>query len=109
MAERRQDLGTYAYAKDLSAVAESGALDLLTLDYLVEAGACVLGTPTDCVEACRQYEEAGVDTLLCLVNPLQDSARGGPRDHRVDGPRGDSTVPLTPARSTGGDRRSFAP
>ncbi len=69
MAERNQDLGNYAYADDLKAVDESGALDLLSLEYLVESGACVVGTPDDCVAACRRYEEAGVDTLLCLVNP----------------------------------------
>jgi alkanesulfonate monooxygenase SsuD/methylene tetrahydromethanopterin reductase-like flavin-dependent oxidoreductase (luciferase family) len=69
MAERRQELGSYAYAADLAAVDESGGLDLLSLEYLSEAGACVLGTPADCVEACRRYQEAGVDLLLCLVNP----------------------------------------
>ncbi len=41
----------------------------MTFDYLVESGACVVGTPDDCVEMCRKYEEAGVDLLLCLVNP----------------------------------------
>ena len=69
MAERQQDLGSYAYAKDMSEVDESGALDLLTLEYLAEIGACVLGTPEDCLATCRRYEEAGVDLLLCLVNP----------------------------------------
>ena len=39
------------------------------IDYLVEIGACVVGTPDDCTAACKRYEEAGVDTLLCLVNP----------------------------------------
>jgi alkanesulfonate monooxygenase SsuD/methylene tetrahydromethanopterin reductase-like flavin-dependent oxidoreductase (luciferase family) len=73
MAERNQDLGTYAYAKDLANVDEQGMLDLLTLEYLSESGACVLGTPEDCVEACRRYEEAGVDLLLCLVNPYSVS------------------------------------
>ncbi|HEX8803774.1 MAG TPA: LLM class flavin-dependent oxidoreductase, partial [Acidimicrobiales bacterium] len=71
MAETGEDLGTYSYADDLKAVDESGSLDLLSLDYLVESGACVLGTPDDCLAACRRYEEAGVDTLLCLVNPYR--------------------------------------
>jgi alkanesulfonate monooxygenase SsuD/methylene tetrahydromethanopterin reductase-like flavin-dependent oxidoreductase (luciferase family) len=70
MAERQQDLGSYAYARDMKAVDESGGLDLLSLEYLVESGACVLGTPEDCLAACRKYEEAGVDLLLCLVNPF---------------------------------------
>jgi alkanesulfonate monooxygenase SsuD/methylene tetrahydromethanopterin reductase-like flavin-dependent oxidoreductase (luciferase family) len=73
MAERNLDLGTYAYAKDMANVDESGGLDLLSLEYLAEAGACVLGTPKDCIEACRRYEEAGVDLLLCLVNPYSVS------------------------------------
>lgn len=47
----------------------SRALDLLSLEYLVESGACVEGMPDDRVAACRRYDEAGVDTLLCLVNP----------------------------------------
>ena len=33
----------------------------------------MLGTPEECLEACRQYEEAGVDLLLCLVNPYKIS------------------------------------
>ena len=33
----------------------------------------MLGTPEECLEACRQYEEAGVDLLLCLVNPYKVS------------------------------------
>ncbi|MEY2566069.1 MAG: hypothetical protein QOE35_598 [Actinomycetota bacterium] len=69
MTEQQRDLGNYGYAADLRAVDDAGALDLLTLEYLVENGACVLGTPDDCVAACRRYEEAGVDLLLCLVNP----------------------------------------
>ena len=35
----------------------------------MEANACVLGTPEECLEMCRLYEEAGIDLLLCLVNP----------------------------------------
>ena len=71
MAEKKRDLGTYAYAADMKNVDEAGALDLLSLEYLVENGACVLGTPEQCVEACKRYEAAGVDLLLCLVNPFK--------------------------------------
>ena len=71
MAERNQDLGNYGYAADMNAHDKDGSLDLLTLDYLTESGACVLGTPADCIETCRRYEEAGVDLLLCLVNPYK--------------------------------------
>ena len=71
MAEKNEDLGNYGYAKDMQATDEGGLLDLLTLEYLAESGACVLGTPDDCLETCRRYEEAGVDLLLCLVNPYK--------------------------------------
>jgi alkanesulfonate monooxygenase SsuD/methylene tetrahydromethanopterin reductase-like flavin-dependent oxidoreductase (luciferase family) len=71
MAEEKRELGNYTYAADLHNVDKSGALDLLTLDYLVSAGACALGTPAQCIEACRRYEAAGVDLLLCLVNPYK--------------------------------------
>jgi alkanesulfonate monooxygenase SsuD/methylene tetrahydromethanopterin reductase-like flavin-dependent oxidoreductase (luciferase family) len=71
MAERRQELGTYDYAAGMKAVADDGSLDLLSLEYLVDAGACVLGTPGQALDACRRYEESGVDLLLCLVNPYK--------------------------------------
>jgi alkanesulfonate monooxygenase SsuD/methylene tetrahydromethanopterin reductase-like flavin-dependent oxidoreductase (luciferase family) len=71
MAEKGRELGNYAYAADLAKVDQSGALDLLTLEYLTSSGACALGTPSDCIEACHRYEEAGVDLLLCLVNPYK--------------------------------------
>ena len=50
---------------------DEGSLDLLSLEYLAESGASAVGTPDDCLEACRRYEEAGVDLLLCLVNPYK--------------------------------------
>jgi len=71
MKEQQQDLGNYGYAADMKKVDDQGLLDLLSLEYLVETGACVVGTPADCLEACRRYEEAGVDLLLCLVNPYK--------------------------------------
>jgi alkanesulfonate monooxygenase SsuD/methylene tetrahydromethanopterin reductase-like flavin-dependent oxidoreductase (luciferase family) len=71
MAERHQELGNYSYAADMKQVDDDGSLELLSLDYLVAAGACVLGTPDQCIEACKKYEEAGVDLLLCLVNPYK--------------------------------------
>ena len=71
MEERKQELGNYGYAADMRKTADDGSLDLLSLEYLADAGACVLGTPDECVEACKRYEEAGVDLLLCLVNPYK--------------------------------------
>ena len=71
MAERNQALGNYDYAADMKAHADDGSLDLLSLEYLVDSGACVLGTPEQCLDACKRYEAAGVDLLLCLVNPYK--------------------------------------
>jgi alkanesulfonate monooxygenase SsuD/methylene tetrahydromethanopterin reductase-like flavin-dependent oxidoreductase (luciferase family) len=71
MAERQQDLGNYHYAADMKKIDDDGSLDLLSLEYLIDAGACVLGTPDQCVEACKRYEACGVDLLLCLVNPYK--------------------------------------
>ncbi len=70
-ADRGEELGTYAYAADLKAVADDGSLDFMDLEYLETSGACVLGTPDQCIETCRRYEAAGVDQLLCLVNPYK--------------------------------------
>jgi alkanesulfonate monooxygenase SsuD/methylene tetrahydromethanopterin reductase-like flavin-dependent oxidoreductase (luciferase family) len=71
MAERQQELGNYDYAAAMKAHSDDGSLDLLSLEYLVDSGACVLGTPEQCLDACKRYESAGVDLLLCLVNPYR--------------------------------------
>lgn len=71
MAEEGRDLGNYSYAGDLKKVDDEGLLDHLTLEYLVGSGASVCGTPEQAVDACKKYEEAGVDLLLCLVNPYK--------------------------------------
>ena len=71
MAERNQDLGNYAYAGDMRSHHEEGLLQHVSLDYLVANNACVLGTPGECAEACQRYQAAGVDLLLCLVNPYK--------------------------------------
>ena len=71
MAEKKRDLGSYAYAADMKNVDEAGALDLLSLEYLIDNGACVLGTPEQCVAACKRCEAAAVDLLPCLVNPFK--------------------------------------
>ncbi len=73
MAERNQELGNYAYAADMKKHDDEGMLELLSLEQLMDSNACVLDTPEECLAACRQYEEAGVDLLLCLVNPYKIS------------------------------------
>jgi alkanesulfonate monooxygenase SsuD/methylene tetrahydromethanopterin reductase-like flavin-dependent oxidoreductase (luciferase family) len=69
MAEREESLGNYAYAQGMHDHDKDGSLDLLSLDILQAIGACACGTPDDVVDICRRYEAAGVDLLLCLVNP----------------------------------------
>jgi alkanesulfonate monooxygenase SsuD/methylene tetrahydromethanopterin reductase-like flavin-dependent oxidoreductase (luciferase family) len=71
MAERNESLGTYSYAADMKKTDDEGMLDLISLEYLMDSNACVLGTPDECLEACKAYEAAGVDLLLCLVNPYK--------------------------------------
>ena len=94
-ADRGEELGTYAYAADLKQVADDGSLDFLDLEYLATSGACVLGTPDQCIETCRRYEAAGVDQLLCLVNPYKIPHEHGDADDRAHGRARHPRVPLT--------------
>jgi alkanesulfonate monooxygenase SsuD/methylene tetrahydromethanopterin reductase-like flavin-dependent oxidoreductase (luciferase family) len=71
MQDTGQELGNYGYAGEMHKHDADGMLDYLTMDYLVSTNACVVGTPEDCIEMCRKYEEAGIDLLLCLVNPYK--------------------------------------
>ena len=65
----REDLGTYHYAGDMKKTQESGALDLLSFDYIRDAGAAMVGDPDRCIELAKRYQAAGCDLLFCLVNP----------------------------------------
>lgn len=69
--DKALDSGNYDYTRDMKMVVESGALEHMTLDFLLDNNACVLGTPEECVEACKRYQAAGVDLLLCLINPYK--------------------------------------
>ena len=45
---------------------------LLSLEYLIDSNTCVLGTRDECLlDTCKKYEAAGIDLLLCLVNPYK--------------------------------------
>jgi len=59
--------GTYAYGDALADLDTS----FLTFDYLESSGACVVGTPEQCVATAKRYEAAGCDLLLCLVQPYK--------------------------------------
>ncbi len=71
MEERNQELGNYHYAAEMKQHDDDGSLDLLNLEILMSMNAAVCGTPDQAVEMCRRYEDAGVDLLLCLVNPYK--------------------------------------
>jgi alkanesulfonate monooxygenase SsuD/methylene tetrahydromethanopterin reductase-like flavin-dependent oxidoreductase (luciferase family) len=73
MNEEGKDLGNYSYAQAASDHDKAGLTQHITLDYLTSTGACVLGTPDECRETVARYEAAGVDLLLCLVNPYKVS------------------------------------
>ena len=69
--ERKAGLGNYDYARSMHDHHEDGSIELLNLDILLGLGACVCGDPQEAIEMCRRYEAAGVDLLLCLVNPYR--------------------------------------
>ncbi|MBX3026805.1 LLM class flavin-dependent oxidoreductase [bacterium] len=67
MRELGQASGTYAYGDALADLDTS----FLTYDFLESSGACIVGTPADCIETAKRYEAAGCDLLLCLMNPYK--------------------------------------
>ena len=71
MAERKQDLGNYGYAADMKQHRRRRLARPAEPRVPRRHRRCVLGTPDQCVEACKRYEAAGVDLLLCLVNPYK--------------------------------------
>ena len=94
-ADRGEELGTYSYAADLKAVADDGSLDFMDLEYLETSGACVLGTPDQCIETCRRYEAAGRRPAAVPGEPVQDPARQGDADDPAHGRARHPRVPLT--------------
>jgi len=66
-----RDLGTYDYAADIKNTRDSGALDLLTFDYIRDSGAAMVGDPKRCIEIGERYAASGCDLLFCLVNPYK--------------------------------------
>jgi alkanesulfonate monooxygenase SsuD/methylene tetrahydromethanopterin reductase-like flavin-dependent oxidoreductase (luciferase family) len=67
--EMKHDLGTYDYLEEIQKLVKEGMHELLQFDNLKELNAVIVGDPAEVVERCRAYEAAGVDLLLCLVNP----------------------------------------
>jgi alkanesulfonate monooxygenase SsuD/methylene tetrahydromethanopterin reductase-like flavin-dependent oxidoreductase (luciferase family) len=64
-----QDLGNYNYAGEALKMGREGLLDHLTMDYIFDSGAGVVGDPDRCIEICKRYEAVGCELLFCLLNP----------------------------------------
>ena len=64
-------LGTYDYLKVAQDAVSEGLTDLVNFNYLRDSKAVVVGSPDQVLETCKAYEEAGVDLLLCLMNPYK--------------------------------------
>jgi alkanesulfonate monooxygenase SsuD/methylene tetrahydromethanopterin reductase-like flavin-dependent oxidoreductase (luciferase family) len=65
------DLGNYQYANDALKMRNEGLLDHVTMDFLYDSGAGVVGDPDRCIEICKRYEAVGCDLLFCLLNPYK--------------------------------------
>ena len=71
--EMKQELGTYEYLEDVKKIVKDGTLEMLDFEYLKDSKATIVGDPEQVIETARAYEAAGVDLLLCLVNPYNIS------------------------------------
>ncbi|HEV8296093.1 MAG TPA: LLM class flavin-dependent oxidoreductase [Acidimicrobiales bacterium] len=64
-----QELGNYAYAGETRKRRDEGALGNVSMDYIWDSGAGVVGDPDRCIEIAKRYEAIGCDVLFCLFNP----------------------------------------
>ena len=67
----KQGLGTYEYLEGAKEIVASGAHDLVNFDYLKDSNAVIVGDPDEVIQRSKEYEQAGVDLLLCLLNPYK--------------------------------------
>jgi alkanesulfonate monooxygenase SsuD/methylene tetrahydromethanopterin reductase-like flavin-dependent oxidoreductase (luciferase family) len=65
--EMKQELGNYAYTGASDGMFEDE--NAMSFPALRDSKAVICGDPDQVIETCRAYEAAGVDILLCLVNP----------------------------------------
>ena len=71
MEESNQELGNYGYAGEALKGKQSNMFDFMTMDYLYDSGAGVVGDPDRCIEICKRYEAVGCELLFCLLNPYK--------------------------------------
>ncbi len=69
--EMEAELGTYDYLATTADHVEDGSIEHLTMDYLMDANACVCGDVDRAVEMFRAYEATGCDIVFCLFNPYK--------------------------------------
>ncbi len=73
MEEKSLADASYSYTQDARTMVKERLTDYMTMEYMCENSCCVVGDPDDCIRLCQEYEAAGVDMLLCLVNPYKIS------------------------------------
>ncbi|HEX9682484.1 MAG TPA: LLM class flavin-dependent oxidoreductase [Acidimicrobiales bacterium] len=61
--------GTYDYLDDVRKMQDDGLVEHISMDWMLDIGAVICGTPDDAVEQAQAFRAAGVDLLLCLTNP----------------------------------------
>jgi len=69
MQEQGHDLGNYKYAGDALKMTNEGLFDHITMDFLYDSGAGIVGDPDRCIEMAKRYEAVGCELLFCLLNP----------------------------------------
>jgi alkanesulfonate monooxygenase SsuD/methylene tetrahydromethanopterin reductase-like flavin-dependent oxidoreductase (luciferase family) len=67
--EEQEELGTYEYLGSTADRVADGSLNALTMNYLVDSKAVVVGNPGDVIETFKAYEATGCDLVFCLFNP----------------------------------------
>jgi alkanesulfonate monooxygenase SsuD/methylene tetrahydromethanopterin reductase-like flavin-dependent oxidoreductase (luciferase family) len=69
--EMKRELGTYAYLEVAKQAVSAGAHQALNFDWLRDQQCVLTGDPEQVITTAKAYEAAGVDLLLCLVNPYK--------------------------------------
>jgi len=65
-----ESFGTYGYVKEIAEATEGPTGERANIDILSGRGAVLAGDPDHIVELAKQYEAAGCQLLMCLLNPF---------------------------------------
>ena len=96
--KRDQDLGNYAYAADMKTIDDDGSLDLLSLEYLAESGACGGRDSRRVPRGVPAVRGGRRRSAAVPREPVQDPPRRGHADDRADGHARPARVRLTDLR-----------